>query len=685
MPDSTIASFLLTGFERSPDPLLVVDRQLRVLAANAAAAELIGRSPDAARDRELVELLPTALGEPLLAALHRSAGSQQPVALAPTRVGDERWVAPRVMPNDAGFMLVLRDVSEHKHIEAALRHSEEEYRFLTEAIPQQIWTARPDGGLDFANRRVLDYFGKPAEQILGDRWAELVHPDDLPAVSARWQTSLRTGEPYEVEFRLRDAGGDYRWHIGRARAMRGPDGQIVRWFGTNIDIDDQKRAEHAQRFILEASAELARARDYEDTLAAVARLAVQHVADWCSVVLRDGDGLRYVAVAHVDPAKVTFAREVQRRYPLDPGAASGVPQVIRTGRAELVPDVEAALPAAVVRDREQLQILRALRIRSSMVVPLRDHDRTIGAINFVSAESGCRYGPADLKVAEDLAHRCSLAFEHAALLAQAQVAEHELRRLNEELERRVAERTGELQRARDRLAEANARLKELDLMKDEFLGALSYQLASPIHTVIGYTETLLEGAGGHLREEQQSYVRRIGAWSRLLLSLVNDLLDMTRMSGGKFALELARVDVSALARDVLGALEPVTAMQGHRVVADITRDPLEALADERRLEQVLFAVLHSAIQLTASAGLLRVSTEVDGRALRFEVYHTGESLGRDEVERILHRYSSRQGAWLGLSIARRIVEDHGGEMGVEPSAAGGNTFWFTLPLLPDEP
>lgn len=685
MLDSSFAGLLLAGFERSPDPLVAVDRSLRVLAVNAAAAELAGAPAESLRGRELADVLAPSLAEPLLAALGRAGETGRPLALGPTPAQNDRWFAPRVLPGDGAFMIVLREVSEHRQIESALRHSEEEYRFLTEAIPQQIWTARPDGGLDFVNARVLGYFGRPAEEVLGAAWTAYVHPDDLPAAQARWQASLTSGDPYEVEFRLRDADGAYRWHIGRARAMRAADGAIVRWFGTNIDIDDQKRSEHAQRFILEASAELARSLDYEETLAAVARLAVQHVADWCSVVLRDGEGLRYVAVAHVDPAKVAFAREVQRRYPLDPEAPSGIPHVIRTGRPEFVPDIEEALPPNVTRDPEAMQIVRALKIRSSLVVPLRDRDRTIGAINLVTAESGRRLGPADLKSAEDLARRCGLAFEHAVLLATAQNAEHELRRLNEELERRVGERTVELQRARDRLAEANARLKELDLMKDEFLGALSNQLESPIHTVLAYTETLLEGAGGHLREEQGAYVRRIGAWSRLLLSLVQDLLDMTRMSGGKFALERERIDVCELAREVLHALEPVTTMQGHRVVADISRAPIEALADERRLEQVMFAVLHSAIQLTASAGLLRVSTEVDAGVLRFEVYHTGESLAPDEVARILHRFSSRRGAWLGLSIARRIIEDHGGDMGVVPTDTGGNTFWFTLPLPPDEP
>ncbi|MEO7769576.1 MAG: PAS domain S-box protein [Gemmatimonadaceae bacterium] len=123
----------------------------------------------------------------------------------------------------------------------ALRASEARYRFLAEAIPVQIWTAQPSGALDYVTQRVADYFGLTTEQILVDGWKDIVHPEDLPMVAARWMHSLATGEPYEVEFRLRSADGQYRWHLSRALAQRDDSGTISGWFGTNTLIEDQKR------------------------------------------------------------------------------------------------------------------------------------------------------------------------------------------------------------------------------------------------------------------------------------------------------------------------------------------------------------------------------------------------------------------------------------------------------------
>jgi signal transduction histidine kinase len=314
-----------------------------------------------------------------------------------------------------------------------------------------------------------------------------------------------------------------------------------------------------------------------------------------------------------------------------------------------------------------------------MSVPLRTRDRTIGAITLLSAESGRHFDANDLPLAEELARRCALALENATLLRQAQAAEQDLRRMNEDLERRVAERTTELKRAKERVEEANARLKEMDTMKDDFLGALSYQLASPINAVLGYSDLLLEGAGGALREDQRRYIRRITGSSRVLLSLVHDLLDMSRMSAGKFQLERDPIDLCDSVREVLGFLEPLTEMQGLRVVSRLSDDPAEVQADPQRIEQVLATLLHSAMQLTPSGGLLRAAVERSGGRIRFELYHTGATLSVADIAQIFRRFTRLGGAWLGLSIARSIVEAHGGSMGVETNAGDGNTFWFTLP------
>lgn len=550
---------------------------------------------------------------------------------------------------------------------------------LSDVLPQQLWTSNPDGHLDFVNRRILDYFGRTAEQMLADGWQDVVHPGDLELCLQRWTHALATGEPYEVEFRLRDQGGVYRWHLGRARAMRDQGGAIVRWFGANIDIDEHKRVEQAHRFLLDASAVLSRSLDFEETLASVAQLAVPHIADWCAVHLLEGDELRQVAVAHVDPSKVEYARELARRYPVDLNDRTGVARVIRTGEADHVSEITDAMLVASARDAEHLRIARDLGLRSYMCVPLKTRERTLGAIALVSGHAGRRYGAADLAVAEELAARCALAIDNATLLRHAQAAEQQSRQLSEELERRVGERTRELTRARDRLETANARLRELDATKDDLLGALSFQLAGPLDGIVGDVDNLLEGIGGVVREEPRGHLRRIAASSRLMLSLVHDLLDRSRMSSSRFQLDREPVDACALVRNVLRTLEPLLATQGQRVVTRFPDTPVDVDADPARIEQVVTAVLHNVIQMTTPGALLRVAVDALPGELRVEVQHTGERLDAADIARLFERFTHHNGAWLGLSTAQGIIHAHGGRIGIEPSPSGGNVFWFSLP------
>jgi PAS domain S-box-containing protein len=137
------------------------------------------------------------------------------------------------------------DVTDAREAVAALRESEAQFRNLAEALPNHVWTARPDGLLDWFNPRVYEYSGAAAGEMDGTGWANIVHPDDRPSAAERWAASLQSGETYEAEFRLRRADGVYRWHIARAVSLRGEDGAVIRWVGANTDIEDQKAAARA--------------------------------------------------------------------------------------------------------------------------------------------------------------------------------------------------------------------------------------------------------------------------------------------------------------------------------------------------------------------------------------------------------------------------------------------------------
>lgn len=141
------------------------------------------------------------------------------------------------------------DVTAQVHARTAAKVSSDESGQLAEAIPQQVWSATPDGALDFVNERVVDYFATTRAVILGAGWLAVLHPDDREPVTASWTHSLATGTTYEVEFRLRRADGTFRWHLGRAMPVRDAEGRIYKWFGTNTDIHEAKsiREELARR------------------------------------------------------------------------------------------------------------------------------------------------------------------------------------------------------------------------------------------------------------------------------------------------------------------------------------------------------------------------------------------------------------------------------------------------------
>src|SRR4051794_29155465 len=301
------------------------------------------------------------------------------------------------------------------------RASAERYRQLADAMPQIVWTSDDEGNATYYNRRWFDYTGMADGEVDAIAWSRVTHPDDLPSVVARREQSLADGTVFEVEYRFRGADGTYRWHLGRAVPIRDESGEIDFWIGTATDIDDRKRIEEAQRFLLDAGAELALSLDWRAGLQGVAKLAVGRVADWCAVhVLEDDGSISTLTIQHADPAKLVFARELQERYPADPATGGGAPGVIRTGEAQLVPDIPPHLLARAARDELHEELLRQLGLRSYLCVPITARDRTLGAITLVTEASGRRLTESDLRAAEELAGRAATVIENAQLYEEVE-------------------------------------------------------------------------------------------------------------------------------------------------------------------------------------------------------------------------------------------------------------------------
>ncbi|NTU79073.1 MAG: GAF domain-containing protein [Chloroflexales bacterium] len=228
---------------------------------------------------------------------------------------------------------------------------------------------------------------------------------------------------------------------------------------------EAEQAHGRATFLAEASRLLAGDLDYPATLHQVADLMVPRMADWCVVDLLDDAGvIQMVAAAHRDPAKVVWAYELRRQYPIDPNMPVGAPYVIRTGKPQIFRDIPDALLEAVARTPHELRLLRTVGYRSLMIVPLRARERVLGSISFVIAESERRYTSEDLTFAEELADRAALSIDNAILYQSAQEARSAAER--------AAEQMARLQRVTAALVTTNTAEQAADVITREGLAAI---------------------------------------------------------------------------------------------------------------------------------------------------------------------------------------------------------------------
>lgn len=346
---------------------------------------------------------------------------------------------------------------------------------ILDGIPDGITAQDTTGRLVYANDAAARLTGYPtAEALLAAPGEEVLskfeildeHGMLLPlgSLPGRRAFQSKVTEAATLRFRI-VATGEERWAVVKSTPMLDEHQEVRMVVNLFQEISDYMRVEHTQRFLAQAGALLSRSLDYETTLAAVARLAVPHLADWCSVDIVEEDGeARQLALAHVDPEKIAWARRLREQYPPKPDEPRGVANVLRTGRAEFYPEISDSILIATAQDQEHLEVLRQVGLKSVIIVPLVARDRVLGALTFVSAESGRRYGKGDLALAEDLAKRAAMAVDNARLYREAQEAvvarEEALRHRSELLEREKLARK-ELKSAIAALRLSEARLRRL--------------------------------------------------------------------------------------------------------------------------------------------------------------------------------------------------------------------------------
>ncbi len=332
-----------------------------------------------------------------------------------------------------GALGIFVDITERKLVEQALQASESQLRLVTDNISGLISYVDRAERYHFVNAVYESWFAQPREAILGctvrDALGEVGY-----AVAQPYIRRVLNGERVTFENTVVYADGTTRTVLSTYVPDVDSKGQTLGFYALITDISERKQGEERLRFLAEASNTLASSLDYKLTLQHVAQIAVPTIADWCAIDLVAADGsIQDVVIAHVDPAKVRWAKELREQYPIDPNSPAGAPQVIRTGQSEYYPLITDEMLAAVANNAEELALLHSVGYRSIMIVPLQAHGSVLGAITFVATESARSFTPQDLAMAEEIASRAAAAIGNAQLHEAIQLSEQQLRTSEERL------------------------------------------------------------------------------------------------------------------------------------------------------------------------------------------------------------------------------------------------------------
>ncbi len=338
--------------------------------------------------------------------------------------------------------------------------------------------------------------------------------------------------------------------------------------------------------------------------------------------------------------------------------------------------------AASVRARLQLSQEATPDAASAALVPLRAGERLVGLLAVVVAGALTAEARAELEQAAP----------NLAIACERESAHQNTRRLAVEVRRaaqRLETQNAKLEEQHQELTRLNAELDQAGKLRDQFLANVSHELRTPLNSVIGFSDLLLTMASpdSPLTDTQRDYLETIARNGRHLLDFINELLDLSKIAAGRMQLTLEPLALDALLREVADTVRAQLEARKHKLAIEPLRDTVIVTADRGRLRQVLLNLLSNAIKFTTDGGRITLSAQLAGDRVRVAVSDSGIGIAPDDQQKLFREFvqldgsASRryEGTGLGLALSKRLVELHGGAIGVESQLGKGSTFWFTVP------
>ncbi|MGC3975233.1 MAG: ATP-binding protein [Nitrospira sp.] len=424
----------------------------------------------------------------------------------------------------------------------------------------------------------------------------------------------------------------------------------------------------------QSSAAITSTLDLDRLLSTVLQLLSENLG-FARMVLFLWDSERGIATIGQMLGMPPEAEEAARHLAIPVHEDGGVAaEILLHGKPILVPNIDT------VADRISPAVLPWLRqvgLSSFVAAPLRSQQRILGYLGADRGEQPCTQEDLDLLVT--IASHVAVAVDNAR-------AYTELATLTEHLERRVQERTHELQ-------SVNERLQDQDQRRSKFVSVASHELRTPMTSIKGFVENMLDGLTGDLSERQEHYLQRVKHNVDRLTRIINQLLDWSRLDVGRIDIKPEALSIDAFVRDVVESFQTLAAEKSITLNVLPCEQRLEAYADRDKLEQILWNLVGNAIKFTPHAGHVSVQCSAnDAHFVQITIADTGCGIAADELPLVFNEFSkvesampTSQGAQLGLFITKSLVTLHGGQIWVESQLGTGTQFSFTLPLSSTPP